>query len=182
MSISKARKVLVLVSELSQVVHNVYELSADDPESVAHDDNVGVISDIAGSSTEVDDTCCIRTNLTVCENVSHNIMACDLFAFSRHFIVYIVDMLFELLYLCLGYRQTKFHFSSCESDPELSPGGEFFIRRENILHFLACITCTEWAFIAVDITAHFQKFSFITNIVLHTVHQINYSILHLSCQ
>ena len=102
----------------------------------------------------MDYSCGVGTSLSVCENVSHNIVTGYLFALCCHFIVNVVYVLLQLLHLCLCNRETELHFGSCESHPELSPCSELLIRRENILHFLACITCAEWAFIAVDITAH----------------------------
>ena len=100
----------------------------------------------------------IRASLTVGENVCHNVVAGDALSCLSSSVVDIVDMLLKLLYLSLSNRQTQFHFSSCQSDPEFSPGSEFLISGEDILHLLACVSCTEGAFIALVVIAH-RKYS-----------------------
>ena len=182
MCICETGERLVLLCELSQIVHDVDELSADYLQSVAHDDNVCVVAYIARCSTEVDDACGVWTSLTVCENMSHNIVASYLFALGSHFVVHIIDVLLQLLYLSLGNRETKLHFGSCQSHPQLSPCGELLIGREDILHLLAGITCTERAFIAFDITAHLKCSPLKFICVFRIKYQFNYIIISFSCQ
>ena len=81
----------------------------------------------------MDDSCCLRTLLSICIYMAHNIMTNLFLTFFCHIIIDVIDMSLEFidLFLCddrlaiLGKSQLHFCLSQC--DPELSPCSEFHI-------------------------------------------------------
>ena len=149
MCICKAWKSFVLICEFCKLVNYLNKLSLDYLHSISHNDNVSIITYIAACSTKVDNTLSTRAGIAISMNVSHYIVAEFLLIFCCFLIVNIINMSLELIDLLLSNTKTKLHFSSCKSHPEPSPCGELLVSRENKLHFLACITCAEGAFITV---------------------------------
>ena len=154
MCIRKTRHSLIFSGKLCKLIDNVDHLALYKLKSVAHNDNICVIANVAGGCTKVNDTLCVGTSKTVGINVSHNIVADKLFTLCRSIIINVFDVCFKLVDLRLSYGQTKLHFCSCKSHPKAAPCGEFLICGKDILHFLAGISCAEGGFIAV--IRHFQ--------------------------
>ena len=93
-------------------------------------------------------------------------MTNKLFTLSGSGIIYIINVSFKLVYLLLSNIKTKLHFSTGKSYPQLSPSSEFLVSRENILHFLACISGTKRAFIRI---CHCSSTSFV---ILYNVYTL----------
>ena len=149
MSVSKAGKRLVLVSELCELVDDLDELSLDYFKSVTHYDNIGVVADVAARCAHVYNALRIGAGVAVGVNVCHNVVAEFLFILRSLFVVDVVDVGGKFVHLSLSNVETELHLGTGKSDPKLSPGREFLVCGENELHLLACVSCAEWAFIAV---------------------------------
>ena len=156
--VSEAGHSLVLIGKFSELRNYLYQLSLYHLHSVAHDDNVGVVANVAGSSAGR-----LGSRLAEGVNVRHNVVANYLFARGGYLVVDIINISLKLIYLLLSYGQAKLHLSSCKRHPKLSPGSEFLIRRENILHFLAGVASAERAFVRI---CHNEKPSFTYSVIL----------------
>lgn len=75
---SQTRKVLVLLGELRQLVDDNGQLGDEDVETVAEQDQIGVISTVAGGSTPVDDTGGGRGDEAEGVDVGHDIVSAAL--------------------------------------------------------------------------------------------------------
>ena len=149
MGICKAGKCFVLVCELCQLVDDLDELSLNDFKSVAHNDDIGIVADVAACCAKVDYAVSLWAASAVGVNVCHNVVAHLFLLCGSHFVVDVFDICFKLVHLLLCDVQTELHLCSCKSDPKSAPGGSVLVGGELELHLLACITCAEWAFIAV---------------------------------
>ena len=147
MGVCQCRHALVLHGKLRQICQNIDQLPANDFQSVPHDNNVCIIANIAGSCSQVNDALCVRTNLSICINVGHDIVTNDPFPCFCNIIINVINIVFQFLYLRRCDRQTEFHFCPSQSDPELSPSRKFLVSRKNVLHFFAGIPCTKRTFI-----------------------------------
>ena len=123
----ECRKRLVFVREFGKVADNGDQLVADKLQTLGHDDDIGVVADVARGSSEVDNTLCVRALNTVSVNVGHNVVADELFSLLSDFVVDVVGVSFELVDLSLCYGQTQLHFRLGKSDPESAPGAEFLV-------------------------------------------------------
>ena len=72
--------------------------------------------------------------------MGHYIMTDLFFAGFCHVIIDILCMGFQLIDLFLGNGQPQLFLSLCQCNPQFSPGLEFHILGENVLHLLAGIT------------------------------------------
>ena len=148
MRISETGLALVLVGKLREVVDDVHELLLYKLERVAHDDDVGVVANVAGGRTQVDYSRRLGALLSVCVYMGHYVVAYQLLALLSDLIVDVGDVGFQFVYhfLCdLVYAEV--HLCPCESDPQTAPCGKLLVCGEDVLHLLACIACAERAFI-----------------------------------
>ena len=109
--------------------------------SLGHNDNIGVISNITGSCTQMDDSFCLRTLLhhTHKRGTLHHDEPYFLAVFC-HIIIDVLCMGLQLIDLLLGDGQSQLFLSLCQCNPQFSPGLEFHILGENVLHLLTGIT------------------------------------------
>ena len=149
MRIRKRGKRLVFLREITEILDDGEQFLANERKGFLHHDHVGIVADVAGGRTEVNDRARIRAKIAVRVNVSHNVVAELLFVSARYSVVDIVDMRFE--FSDLRVRDVEAHCLFCfrKRDPKLSPGGEFHIGGEKILHFGAGISAGKCAFITV---------------------------------
>ncbi len=130
MGIRQSGHGLVAVRKPGKIADHVDELPAHHLQGVPHNDHVRVIPHIAGGCPQVDDALCLRACHTVGIHMAHYVVAADLFPFSRHVIVNVFHIGFQLIHLCLGHRQAKLMLRPCQRHPKPPPGGEFLVRRE----------------------------------------------------
>ena len=93
MSERQGRLVFVFVSKFCQLCHHVDEFFADQSQAFGHDDQIGVITNIAGGCSQMDDALCLRALLSIGIYVGHDIMAHQTLALLCYFIVDVLRML-----------------------------------------------------------------------------------------
>ncbi len=118
---------LVFIRELCKIADDRDQLVAHQTQTLGHDDDVGVVADIAGGSAEVNDALCVRALHAVGVDMAHHIMAHQLFALGGDLVVDVVGVRLQLVDLRLRDGETEFHFRFGKGDPELAPGPEFFV-------------------------------------------------------
>ena len=123
----ECRKRLVFVREFGKVADNGDQLVADKLQTLGHDDDIGVVADVARGSSEVDNTLCVRALHAVSVDVGHYVVADELLSLLRDFIVDVVGVSLELVDLSLCYGQTQLHFRLGKRNPESAPGAEFLV-------------------------------------------------------
>ncbi len=101
MSKSKARHILIFIGKLRNRSNCINKLFLYKEKCFLHCDNICIITNIAACCTKMNDSLCIRALLTICMNMTHNIVAEFLFIFLCHLIVNIICMCFKLFYLFL---------------------------------------------------------------------------------
>ena len=149
---------LVFLSKISKLCNNIYKLLSDEKKCITHDDYICIVAYVAACSSKVDNTCSLRTLLSVCIYMAHYIMSYFLLTSLSNIIIDILNMLLHLINHILSnnwlaiLRKTKFHLCLSKCNPKSTPCRKLFILGENILHFLACISLRKWA--SVSICAH----------------------------
>ena len=97
----------------------------------------------------MDDGHGLRTQLAVGVDMGHHIVTQLLLPLGCSGVVDVLNMGLQLIYLLLGDGQSQFHLCPGQSHPQAAPGGELFVRGENILHLVAGVAGGQGAFIAV---------------------------------
>ena len=107
MSKRQRRQGLILVRKAGKLLHHIYQLPAHQLKGFRHHNDIGVISHIAGGSSQVDDSLCLGTLLSVSIYMGHHIVAHFLFPCLRHIIVDIILMSLQFVNLLLGNIQSQ---------------------------------------------------------------------------
>ena len=94
---SKGRHIFIGICKLCQFCNDIDQFLAHQKKCITHDDNIGVITYIAGSRSQMDDACCLRALFAICVDMAHNIMANLCLSFLCHIIIDVVDMCFHLI-------------------------------------------------------------------------------------
>ena len=149
MGVSQAGQCLVLFRKVGQQAHNIQQLSPQDVHAFPHDDDVRVVPHITGGCAQMDNTCCPGALKPVGVHMAHHIMAAFFFPTLGIFIVDVLPVGFQLSNLVISNVQPLILLCPCQSDPQLPPGAELVILREDILHFTACVASRKGADIAV---------------------------------
>ena len=99
---TQCRHCLVFICKVCKFIDNYNKSLADEIQALAHDDDIGIVTDITGSCTEVNDSLCTRALNTICMDMAHNVMSSDLFFFCCNIVIDVVCMSFEFvdLFLC----------------------------------------------------------------------------------
>ena len=145
----EAGHVLIFNGKFREDIEQIDKLLADEQHRLAHDNNIGVVADIAGGRAEVDYRLGVRALHAVGVNMGHNIVTNFFFAGGGDIIVYVVLVRFEFGYLLVRYVEPELLFALCESYPEPAPCSEFEVRREDIFHSVARVAGVERGFIGV---------------------------------
>ena len=143
------RLIFIFICKFRQLCHHIDQFFANQLKSLCHNNNICVVSYIAGGSSQVNNSLCLGALLTVSIYMRHYIMTNKALTLLCHIVVDIICMSLQLVNLLLAYRQSQLMLGLCESNPESSPGSEFFIRRKNVLHFPTGITLRQGALISV---------------------------------
>ena len=138
----EAGHVLIFNGKFREDIEQINKLLADEQHRLAHDNNIGVVADIAGGRAEVDYRLCVRALHSVGVNMGHDIVTDFFFAGGGDIIVYVVLVCLEFGYLLVRYVES-------ESYPEPAPCSEFEVRREDIFHSVARVAGVERGFIGV---------------------------------
>ena len=143
---------LVGVAEGGELAHQPEQFAADDLQSFAHLDELGVVGDEAAGGAEVDDRHRFRTKLAEDVNVAHDVVA-QFALFGGDLVeVDVVEVLFHCGDLGVGDGQPELLLALREHEPEPPPGGVFELRAPEIAHLLACVTVGQR--ILIDVIVH----------------------------
>ena len=140
MSKSKCRLIFVFVCKICQFCNHIHQFFLHQLQSLCHNDDIGIVSYIAGSCAKVDDSFRLRTLHTIRVYMGHHIVTYFFLTRFCHIVINIICMRFQLINLLLCNIQTQFLLCLSQSNPQSSPCSEFFVWRENILHLLAGIS------------------------------------------
>ena len=121
----------------------------DEPEGVPHDDDVGVVADIAGGSAQVDDALCLRALEAVGVDMAHDVVADEFFSGLRFLIVDVVLMGDEFVDLFFSDREAQLHLGFREGNPQKPPGFKLLVLGEDVLHFLRSVAGAEGGFVII---------------------------------
>ena len=149
MGISQAGQCLVLFRKVCQQAHNIQQLSPQDVHAFPHDDDVRVVPHITGGCAQMDNPCRPGALKPVGVHVAHHVMAAFLFPTLSILIIDVFPVGFQLGNLVIGNVQSLILLCPRQSDPQLPPGAELVILREDVLHFTACVAGGKRADIAV---------------------------------
>jgi hypothetical protein len=117
----------VLHGELAELIDTVDKLLTNKLETLTHDDDIGVVTNIAGSSAEMDDSLCCRALNAVSINVAHYVVANLFLTGFGNFVVDVILMCLKFINLLFGNVKTQLMLSLSESYPELSPCTELIV-------------------------------------------------------
>ena len=149
MSESQGGQVLVFQNKPAQQRQHIHQLFANQPQSIVHDHQVGVIADIAAGRPQMDDPLGIGTLHAISIDMRHHIVAHLFFPRGGYIIIDIVLVGFQLGNLFIGDGQAQLLFGFGQGDPEFPPGAKLVIGRKQVLHLLAGIAGSKGRFITV---------------------------------
>jgi len=107
---TQARQILVFLGKLRQLVDDNGQLGDEDVETITEQDQVGVVSAVARSSTPVDDTGSSRGNLAKGVDVGHDIVSPALLLFGGNLELLVLNggVSLHLLNRIIGDRKAEF--------------------------------------------------------------------------
>ena len=153
----KRRNILIFSGELRKLSDHIYQLLTNKIQCIAHNDDVGVIADIAARCAEVNDSGGLRALQPVCVNMAHDVMSYQLLALLCNSVIDVVDMHLHLIDHLLRddrlsvLRQTELHLGLGKGNPKLSPGRKLLVLAENVLHLRRSVTLGEGACVSAGI-------------------------------
>ena len=142
----KGRLCLIFFRKISQLGNDIDQLLLHKLQSLCHHDNIGIVSHITACRTEMNDACCLGALLSVGVHMAHDIVTHFLFSCPGHLIIDILGVCLQFFNLFIRddgltvSGKSQFLLRLCQRDPQLSPGAEFHIGGENILHLPAGVT------------------------------------------
>ena len=125
---------LVRLGEVRQRLNDVHQQAADLRKRLAHENDIGIVADVAGCGAEVQNGLRLRTARAVSQYVGHDIVPHFVFACRGIVIVDVRDVCAQLPDLRVCDRQPKLLLALCQCDPESAPGGKFVVVGVNVLH------------------------------------------------
>ena len=146
---AEGRLGLVRICELRQLVQYGRQLFANQQQTLADLDDVGIVADIRAGSAEVDNAGRLGSRLAEGVNVRHNVMAYLLLALTGHIVVDVGQVRGHLVHLLLRDRQTERPLRLSQRQPQPTPGGELHIRGEGVEHLLGSVARRKRAFVHV---------------------------------
>ena len=132
--VGERRLRLVRLGEVGQRLDDVHQQAADLRKRLAHENDIGIVADVAGRGAEVQNWLRLRTARAVSQYVGHDIVPHFVFTCRGIVIVDVGDVRAQLLNLLIRDRQTELLFALCQRDPESAPGGKFVVVGVNVLH------------------------------------------------
>ncbi len=148
----KRRLILLLPRKFCQSRNHVDELLPDKDHGLTHDNNIGIVTDIAARRAEVNDPLCLRALLSVRIDMAHDIVADNLLAFTGDIVIDILRVLLHFVDHLIGDPiDSEFLLRLGKSDPKFPPGAELVVFRKDELHFFACVPLRKRADIAIGV-------------------------------
>ena len=90
----QCRQIFVFFCKFCQLCDHIHQFFLYQFQSFGHNNNIGVVTYITGSCTQMDDSLCLRALYTICIYMRHNIMTYLAFSLFCHIIVNIVFVRF----------------------------------------------------------------------------------------
>ena len=112
-------------------------------ERFAHQDQVGVVGDVAARGAQVDDRAGVGANVAVGVDVGHHVVPQFSLVLGRLGEIDIVDMRAQLVDLLFGDRQAQFRFGLGQRYPQAAPGAEFSLSSPQRGHFARSVAADE---------------------------------------
>ena len=137
---AESGQITVLVGEVAESVDDTHQLIQNQVRGLANLDQVGIITHIARSSTQVNNGHGLGAELTKSMDVGHHIMSQLLLLRFGELVVNVVNVCLHFRDLLVSNVEAQLLFSRSKGNPELSPGGKFHIRGPHIAHFLGGIS------------------------------------------
>ena len=134
---AKGWQIPIFFRKIVQAANHIQQFGFQQAQRVPHNDYVGVIAHIAAGCAQVNNAAGRGTAIAICMHMGHHIMA-QLFLISGGGgVVNILRVRFQLRQLFVSNRQAQLLLGFRQHNPQLAPGAEFVVRREDELHFLA---------------------------------------------
>ena len=144
---AERRHIFVFQSKAAELRYNIRQLQLYELESLVHNHNVCIISDIAACRSHVDYSFSRRTLHSIRIHMAHNIMANLFFSLLCYVIINILCMSAQLVQLLLGYGQTKLALRLSQGYPKLTPRAELYLIRKYMRHLIRSISRYQWVFV-----------------------------------
>ena len=148
---SEAGVVVFFLRGFCQHVYDVDQFFSDQLQRLAHNNNIRIVSHIAGGCAQMDNPLSLRALDAVGIDMGHDIMTDHFLPCPGHIIIDIGHMRLHLVNLFLRNVQPQLPLCFRQGNPEPSPCGELKILRKNVLHFPAGIALRQGTDIAVRI-------------------------------
>ena len=147
--VAQGGHILVGVGKLPQIGQHLQKLCPQVFQAVPIDHNVGVVGDVAGGSTQVDDAGGRGSHLAVGIDMGHDIMAHQLLPLGGHGVVDVGNVGLQLPDLLLGDVQAQLVLGLGQGNPQLPPGLVAHILGEKVEHILRSVAAGQGGFVAV---------------------------------
>ena len=176
--VAKRCKCFMFVCKIANFRYKRNELASHELQCFTHNDNIGVVANVATRCAQMNDWLCLWANFAVCKHVRHNVVAYFPFLFTCKIIVDIVDICLHLGDLLVLDVNAELLFCFGERNPKPAPSAKLEVLRKNMLHFVAGIPFRKRRNIFVlhigphnkDFTKYFAK-------ILYNVIIISYNLL-----
>ena len=130
---SEGRKRLIFFGKTCQLRDHIHQFLFYQFQSLRHNNNIRIVTNITGCRSEVDDTGRLRALLPIGIYMAHHVVTHFLLSCLCHIIIDIFRVGFQFINLLLCdnrlsvLTQAQFHFRFRKCDPQLSPCPKFHI-------------------------------------------------------
>ena len=132
--VAQSRQRLLGLGEYREAIDRLGALQRKHAQTFAHQDQVGIVGDIARRGAEVNNRRRQRGNRAEGMHVGHHIVATPLLLFRGHRVIDVVEVRLHLRDLLGADRQPQAALSLGQLDPQPPPRPESTVVRENGLH------------------------------------------------
>ena len=136
----QGRQILIGAREAGKTRDHIDDLAPHQGKRISHDNQIGVIANIAAGRAEVDNSLCLRTLQAIGIDMAHHVMPHKLLPGLGILIIDVILMGLQLIDLLLRNIQSQLFLGLSQRDPQLSPCAELLILGEQVLHLLGCVS------------------------------------------
>ena len=149
MGVAQRGEGFIFLRKGGQIFHHVEKLAAEITQTVAVKDEVGVVGDIAGGGTQMDDALGGGGRQTISVDVGHHVVA-DLFFPPAHgLVVDVGDVGLQLIHLLLRDGKAQLMLGAGQRDPQTPPGLIARIGGEETEHIIGGIAGRKGGFVTI---------------------------------
>ena len=130
------RQGFVFLRELRERRNGRNQLGPEQRQSLLHENEIGIVPDVAARGAEMDDPAGLRALYAVRVDVRHDVVADFPFTGFGDLVIDVAHMGPQFFQLLVRDRQAQRLLALRERDPEPPPGRELPVRRKKRLHFL----------------------------------------------